>query len=355
MLIARAPVRISFAGGATDFPAYYLKYGGMVVSATIDKYFYTFVTVNDAEDIQITSSDYHTFYRHRGNEQLLWDGDLALPRAILHHFGLERSLSMFLASEIPPGTGLGSSSAVAVAIVKALSTLCDQPLTKQEVAELACQIEIEKLAMPIGRQDQYAASFGGINVIAFNREGVKVIPLEIPSATLRALERSLMLFFTGSSRNSISILTQQKESSERNEATVLDSLHAIKAMAEETRTCLEQGDLGRFGEILHRSWQHKKRLADGITTPWIDECYELALSKGALGGKITGAGGGGFLMLYCDPQHQEDVTAALEGRGLSRMDFHFDFGGARILMNATRRVRSLPYRPRKEWGGSHIG
>ncbi|MCL6431219.1 MAG: GHMP kinase [Anaerolineae bacterium] len=337
MLIARAPVRISFAGGGTDLPAYYTRYGGMVVSSAIDKYFYVFLTVHRGENTQIMSSDYQTFYRQPVGQDMLWEGDLALPRAVLNHFDIREGLSMFLASQVPPGTGLGSSSTVAVAMIKALSALRGQPLSRKEVAELACTVEIEKMGMPIGKQDQYAAAFGGLNAITFSREGVAVEPVRARPEVIQTLERDILLFFTGTARNSADILSRQRESSARDEPRVIESLHAIKAMAKETLACLEEGDLTRYGRLLHESWQRKKQLAPGITNPLIDECYEAALRAGAVGGKITGAGGGGFLMVYCEPPFQEAVTQALEARGLRRMEFRFDYEGARILVHSRRR------------------
>ncbi len=338
MLIARAPVRISFAGGGTDLEAYYRKYGGMVVSTAIDKYFYVFLNVNQSNALQISSSDYRTFYRYDPDTAFLWNGDLALPRAVLHHFGVRRGASMFLASEIPPGTGLGSSSSVAVAVIKALSTACGLTLSRQEIAELACYVEIDKIGMPIGKQDQYAASFGGLNVITFDQAGVTVEPLNITPGTRQQLEQNILLFFTGTARDSAAILTHQRESSRRDEPRVIEALHAVKQIAIEVRDCLEQGDLTRFGQLLDRAWQHKKRFAPKVTNPFINECYQRALDAGALGGKITGAGGGGFLMLYCEEEHQSAVTRALAKKELRRMDFRFDVDGARVLMNTGLRL-----------------
>jgi len=334
MLIARTPVRISFGGGGTDLEAYYGRYGGCVVSTTIDKYFYVFLNVNEDDDIQVSSSDYHTFYRHDPDQVLLVDGDLALPKAVLSHSRIHKGLSMFLASEIPPGTGLGSSGSVAVALVKAISTACGLNLSKEEIAELACHIEIDKLGMPVGKQDQYAAAFGGLNFITFTSEGVAVEPLGVAPEILRGLERNLLLFFTGASRDSARILKEQKRSSEKDDPQVIAALHAVKETALEVKACFERGDLRRLGELLDLNWQHKKRFASGITNPLIDECYALALANGAIGGKITGAGGGGFLMLYCEPEYQAKVTEALEAKGLRRMNFRFERDGARILMNA---------------------
>jgi D-glycero-alpha-D-manno-heptose-7-phosphate kinase len=338
MLIARAPVRISFAGGGTDLEAYYGKYGGFVVSTSINKYFYAFVAANPDGGVQVSSSDYRTFYRCSPGEEPFWDSTLSLPRAILDHFGIRAGLSLFLASEIPPGTGLGSSSAVTVALVKALSAAQGMMLAPNEVAEIACSIEIEKLEQPIGKQDQYASAFGGLNAITFGSEGVCVEPLHLAPETRRELERNILLFFVGSARVSSDILGEQKKASAQETPEVIQALHAIKQAAFEVRDCFEKGDLQRFGELLDFNWQNKKRLSPGVTTPLIDRCYELARANGALGGKITGAGGGGFLMVYCEEAHQERVTRALMAEELRRMDFHFDTTGARILMNASSRL-----------------
>jgi D-glycero-alpha-D-manno-heptose-7-phosphate kinase len=194
MIIARAPVRISFAGGGTDLPAYFMEHGGAVVSTTIDKFVYVVLTVHARPDLQILSSDYRTFFRHTGGEVLFWEGDLNLPKAILHEFGIEGGASMFLASEVPPGTGLGSSSTVTVASLKAVSAACGRSMTKMELAETATHIEVEKLGMPIGYQDQFAAAFGGLNYFEFRRRRNKAEPLRVAQQTidgLRAASSSL--------------------------------------------------------------------------------------------------------------------------------------------------------------------
>lgn len=340
MLIARAPVRISFAGGGTDLPAYYEQYGGCVISTSIDKYFYVFLQPSPDPTLQITSSDYQTFYRQEAaaDQEFFWEGDLSLPRAILHHFGVTRGVSMFLASEIPPGTGLGSSSSVAVAIVKAITTAKGGKPSPYEVAELASYIEIEKMGMPIGKQDQYATAFGGLNRIEFERNQVTVTPLELSEKTVTQLEEHLMLFFTGSTRAASNILSQQKAASEQKDPQVLEALHAVKAMVKDVQTALERGDVDALGDILHESWERKKRFAHNVSNTRLDELYALARANGARGGKITGAGGGGFLMLYCAPAAHKAVTHALEQCGSKRMAFHFETGGARVLINAGLRL-----------------
>ncbi len=322
-------MRISFGGGGTDLEAYYAKYGGLVISSAINKYFYAVITTDESDDLQVISADYRSLFRHSPYNDLFWDGDLALPKAILHHFGIRRGINLFVASEVPPGTGLGSSSAAAVTMVRAISTLVEQPLTKQQVAELASYIEIGKMGMPIGKQDQYASAFGGLNKITFSNEGVTVEPLHIDLDVRKTLERRLMLFFTGSSRESTSILKHQRKSTQDRDEVVLQALHNIKRVAVDVQSCLERGDLDEFARLLDYAWQEKRRLAPGLSTGFIDELYTLALEKGASAGKITGAGGGGFLMLYCHEEAQDIVTTALEERGLKRMNFHFDQQGAR--------------------------
>jgi D-glycero-alpha-D-manno-heptose-7-phosphate kinase len=351
VLIARTPVRVSLAGGGTDLPVYYERHGGFVVSTSIDKYFYVFAHLTASGSVQISSSDYRVFDRHRAGESPLWDGDLGLVKAALDEFGIDRGLSLFLASQVPPGTGLGSSSTVAVALVKVLATLRGLALPTAEVAERACRLELEKLRSPIGKQDQYAAAFGGLNALTFSADGVLVEPLHLAGDTRETLEESLLLFFTGSSRLANVILSQQQRSSADQQGDTVTALHAIKALAVDVRRSLERGDLRNFGMLMGSGWEHKKRLAPGVSNPQIDELYELARRHGALGGKLAGAGGGGFLMLYCEDRYQGAVTDALEAAGLYRMDYRFDQSGAQVLLNtlpftATRWVASTEHQMR---------
>lgn len=348
MLIARAPLRISLAGGGTDLEAYFVRNGGLVVSATINKYFYVILTRTIDDAVQITSADFRTFERRASGSILSPDGELGYLKSILHEFGVTKGLSVFTASEIPPGTGLGSSSTVAVAMIKALATLCDRRASKLEIAELASFIEIRKLGRPIGLQDQFAASFGGLNVIEFSADGTTVTPLRLPLERRDQLERSILLFYTGSSRNAATILSEQRRSSEKADPRVIENLHGIKRDALEVRQALLEGRLRRVGEILHHSWQRKKQLASGVSNERIDKLYSMALEHGAIGGKLAGAGGGGFLLLYCEPGCQNEVTTALEAEGLTRMTFHFDDGGAQVLVNSLPDVPGLVY-PEGRW------
>ncbi|MHB8490733.1 MAG: GHMP family kinase ATP-binding protein [Solirubrobacteraceae bacterium] len=333
MLITRAPVRISFAGGGTDLASYYERHGGLVVSATIDKYFYVFANAIEADSVQISSSDYRAFFR-AGREQPLWDDDMSLPRTLLREFGIDAGISLFLASEIPPGTGLGSSSTVCVALAKALGALRGLAMTKAQIAEVASRIEIDELGMPIGRQDQYASAFGGLNVIRFAPDGVEVEPLDLPMDVVRALERRALLFFTGSSRSAASILEQQRSATQRGDADVLARLHRIKEIALEVVELLRAGDVDALGPLLDRSWREKRGIAPAISNEGIDRWYRLAKENGATGGKILGAGGGGFMLAFTPEEAQPAVTAALEAEGLLHVDYSFESGGAVVLMNA---------------------
>jgi D-glycero-alpha-D-manno-heptose-7-phosphate kinase len=334
MLIVRAPMRISLAGGGTDLAAYYMDRGGRVLSAAINKHFYAMVEVGGQTDVQITSSDYGTFYQHRSDEPLFCEGDLSLPKAVLQHFGIARGARVFLASEVPPGTGLGSSSAVAVALVKALATLLRQPLTPAQVAAIACYIEIEKLGMPIGLQDQYASAFGGINTFEFSASGVAVRPLTLSPETVTELESRLLLFFTQSSRNSSTILRSQRDDTARRASQVMDALDGLKELAAESAKLLQAGRVDEFGRLLDTSWILKKRLSAGVTNADVDRYYAAARANGAVGGKLTGAGGGGFLMVLSEQGAQRRLTQALEELGLYRMDFRFEASGAQVLMNS---------------------
>lgn len=334
MLIARAPVRISYAGGGTDVEPYCTKYGGLVVSAAIDKYFYVFISPNGNGATQVSSADYRAFLRlANGSDPIGIGGELKHAEAALRYVGVDHGYSVFMASQVPAGSGLGSSSAVAVALVKGLSTLKHASLSKAELAAAACDIELNTLRMPIGRQDQYASAFGGVNSIRFSAHEVEVAPVVAPDGTLELLERSTMLFYTGLVHDSSVILRDQKARMSDATHSNLNQLHAIRRAAELVREALLRGDVNSVGPIMHESWIAKQTLSLGITNEAIDRAYATALAAGALGGKIAGAGGGGFLLLLCAPERQGEVETALHQLGLIRADFHFDFAGARVLMN----------------------
>jgi len=335
VMIARSPLRLSLGGDGTDLPAYYKRHGGLVISTTISYHVYTILTTGSPNGVQIISADYSAYRQQPTCEDLIWNGDLRLPKAIARYFNVHDELTIFLASQIPPGTGLGLSGSLAVSMIKALAFWCGLDLGPMDVAELACQIEIEELEMPVGKQDQYTAAFGGLNCLRFSRAGVTVEPLQISDETHRALERGLMLFFTGASRRSSTILQQQNLASQQGDRATICKLDAIKELALEMRATLVEQDLEAFGDLLHRSWMQKRQLTDGITNPFLDQCYKTAREEGALGGTLTGAGGGGFLMLYCPEEHQDNVTQALTDMGLQHQPFTLQNGGVEVMQATT--------------------
>lgn len=335
MLIVRSPVRISFGGGGTDLPAYYQQYGGAVLSTAINKYFYTVLGARSDQSIQIISSDLRICEAWSDFTAMqLRDGGLEIPVAVLKDLDREVCVDLFLASEIPPGTGLGSSASVCVNVLKTLTSYLHMPMSKHELAERAFHIARNVLHRHVGKQDEYAAAFGGLNFIEFLPDGSShVEPIDPGPAIISELQNSLMLFFTGAAHHSWNILAEQEKLTEQGSRRSVEALHEIKELARRMRDALRVGELREFAAMLDESWSAKKRVSSQISNSRIDSLYELARRHGALGGKITGAGGGGFLLLFCEPPRQEDVRRALAAEGLKEMTFLFDFQGAQVLVN----------------------
>ena len=334
MVIVRAPFRISFGGGGTDLAAYYNRFGGFVISAAITHYCYVVADQSPDGGIHINSADYRVHEAYTRGEVPAVKGKLALAKAAIAYFAnhglLERGVNLFLASEVLPGTGLGSSSAMTVALVQALATHLSMPIRAIEAAELACKLEIEHLGMPIGKQDQYASACGGLNVIEFTASGVDVTPVDLPADVITSLSSRLLLFSTGQTHNSAAILRQQQADTQ-NKSRTIESLHRIKALAKNMREALIDEDLDHFGQLLDLSWREKRSLSKKISTATIDHYYNAARKAGALGGKIVGAGGGGYLLLYCSTHCQQAVRETMTRFGLREITFDFDFAGARVL------------------------
>jgi D-glycero-alpha-D-manno-heptose-7-phosphate kinase len=335
MLIVRTPVRISFAGGGTDLPAYYERFGGAVVSAAISKHFYTILQKRTDGKVQVISSDLRAIETWEDITKMSCQGsDLEIPLSVLKELGCKVSVSLFLASEIPPGTGLGSSASVCVNVLKTLTSYLRSPVSKYELAERAFHIARNTLGKPVGKQDEYAAAFGGLNYIRFNPDGsTSVEPIAMDDLILRELQKNLMLFFTGVSHNSWRILDEQEKSTRSERGPAVHCLHEIRRLADSMRAALQSGDLDQFGKLLHEGWMAKKQVSDKISTSRIDEMYAAACDAGAAGGKITGAGGGGFLLIYCVQPAQEAVRKALAALGAREMTFEFDFHGAQVIAN----------------------
>jgi D-glycero-alpha-D-manno-heptose-7-phosphate kinase len=347
MLIVRSPVRISFGGGGTDLPVYYEQFGGAVLSVAINKYFYTTLGARNDGRVQVISSDLRVFENwHDIANMSIQGSELEIPLAVLKEVGCTVSVDLFLASEIPPGTGLGSSASVCVNILKTLTNYLHKPMSKYQLAEQSFHIARNVLGKHVGKQDEYAAAFGGLNYISFKEDGsTDVESLDLDPVILREFQSNLMLFFTGSSHHSWSILQEQESSTRAHTTSTLDALHEVKAVALRMREALKAGELRQFGELLHESWLAKRRISNKISTPRIDQLYACAREHGAIGGKITGAGGGGFLLLYCEAIRRRAVHEALLKEGIQEMAFGFDMQGAQVIVND-------PFIDSDEQGGS---
>jgi len=330
VLVGRAPLRISFAGGGTDLPAFYTKFGGGVLSAAINVYNYCVLEKRRDKKIRITSADYKRkeFFYDIGEVDRA--KPLNLVKETIRYFSPVSGFNVFIVSEVPTGSGLGLSSAVVVNMAGVLSSLKNKKITKAKMAEIASRIEIDVCKRPIGKQDQYASSFGGLNFIKFGKKTI-VEPIDVSKKILKKLEGNLLLFFTKKTLNSAKVLSKQKRLIGKKDKRAISSLISLKELAVEMRKSVEKGDLAAFGELLHSSWEMKKKITSGISSGKIDDFYKLARRNGALGGKISGAGGRGFLLFYCPGEKQEKVRHALSRGGLEELDFKFDFKGAQIM------------------------
>jgi D-glycero-alpha-D-manno-heptose-7-phosphate kinase len=324
MIMTRSPLRISLGGGGTDLPSYYREHTGFVISAAIDKYVY--ITLNEAFTPQIILK-----YSRLEHVERVDQIQHPIIREALKLTGVSGpNLEIVSISDIPAGTGLGSSGTFTTALLRALHTLNRNNVTSQELAEQACHIEMNLLREPVGKQDQYIAAFGGIVCFHFLPDDrVEVEPLQLPSDVCANLEDSLALFFTGYTRSASQILEDQDRRSKEKDGEVIANLDYIKSLGYQSKEMLQKGHLRCFGELMHAHWEHKKRRCRAMTNPEIDELYNLGRRHGAVGGKLIGAGGGGFLMFYTEDRTR--LRKAMRDAGLREVRIHFDFAGATVL------------------------
>ena len=325
MIITRSPLRITLGGGGTDLPSYYRKNGGFLIAAAIDKYVYVtvmrpftsgiFLKYSQLEHVEAVDDVQHPIIREA--IRLL---DFKTPQ-----------IEITTSADIPTGTGLGSSGSFTTALLKALYAHRRRLLLPGELAKLACEIEIDRLHEPIGKQDQYIAAYGGITCFEFNPDDtVKAYPLSIKMNTLYDLEDNMLLFFTGFSRSAGAVLKDQDSRSKNNDEEMLLNLHHTKELGLRSKKALENGKTAEFGELLHEHWLHKRIRSSGMSNPQIDEWYDLAMKNGALGGKLVGAGGGGFLLFYA--QNRNQLRKAMNDAGLEEVRFRYDFEGTKVLI-----------------------
>lgn len=341
MIITRTPFRLTLGGGGTDLPSFYEEHGGFILAVGIDKYMYLAVNtpiVDDKIRVRYTSSELVD-----NVDQV----EHTLAREALRYFNISTGVEIVSIADVPAGTGLGSSSCYMVGLLNGLHALMQRQASPWQLAEEACHIELEILKKPIGKQDQYMAAFGGLTTLEISSDGVvRVMPLNLGVDLVEALENNLLLFFTGETRNAAGILAQQDQSTKDRNRLVVSSLLEIKDIGIEIRDSILCGNLRRFGELLDVHWQSKKRLSAGITNPQIDAWYELAKYHGAIGGKISGAGGGGFLMLYCDGRKAE-LREAMRRAGLRELRFRIEFEGSKVVFDIVSRDGRLAHLARQ--------
>jgi D-glycero-alpha-D-manno-heptose-7-phosphate kinase len=325
MIITRSPLRISLGGGGTDLPSYYGNHTGFLVAAAIDKY--VCITLHQTFVPELIVK-YSRLERVRTADEV----QHPIIRESLRLAGVDGAgLEITSMADIPAGTGLGSSGSFTTALLKALHAQNKSLIHPRELAEQACHIEIDRLGEPIGKQDQYIAAFGGVTCFQFLPDGrVEAWPLRLSAETLYNLEDNLLLFFTGYSRSASSILREQDVRSKQADPKMVENLHYVKELGIQGKDALERGDLRRFAELMNVHWRHKKERSGGMSNGDIDRWYDLALANGALGGKLIGAGGGGFLMFYAEEKTR--LRRALAETGLREVRFRFDFEGTKVVL-----------------------
>lgn len=326
MIITRSPLRVSLGGGGTDLPSYYEGYGGFLLAAAINKYVY--VTVNRPFQEGITLK-----YTQVENCNEISEVSHPIIREALKIMNLKTpQIEISAIADIPSGTGLGSSGSFTTGVLKALFAHYRRNIHPHELARLACSIEIDKLNEPVGKQDQYIAAFGGITSFSFQPDGTVLSePLAISTDTLHNLEDNLLLFFTGISRSASSILSDQDKKSKANNEAMIDNLHFVKELGYKSRDALLNADTSYFGELMHEHWEHKRGRSQGMTNDFINDAYEAAIKNGAIGGKLVGAGGGGFLMFYA--HDKEKLRVSMNSFGLEEVRFQFDFEGTKVILS----------------------
>ena len=325
MIITRSPLRISLGGGGTDLPSYYRRHSGFLLAGAIDKYVY--ITVHQTFQPGL-------IVKYSKLEQVRQIEEIQHPiiRESLKLMEIkEPSMEITSMADIPAGTGLGSSGSFTTALLKALHCYLKSPVPAHELAEEACQVEIDRLKEPVGKQDQFIAAYGGLTCFHFlPNDKVEATALKIGSETLYNLEDNLLLFFTGYSRSASHILADQNEKSKVHDATMIDNLHFTKELGYQSKEALEAGDLRKFAEQMKLHWEHKRQRSGGMSNPDIDKWYDLAMNNGALGGKLIGAGGGGFLMFYSEDKTR--LRHAMSRAGLREVRFRFDFEGSKAVV-----------------------
>lgn len=330
MIVSRAPVRFSLGGGGTDLPSYYEKFGGFLVTAAIDSYVYITANKRFYDDIRLAYSQTEIVPNVESIQHRIF-------REALRMTDISRAIELTSVADVPANSGLGSSSSFTVALLNALHTYKREFVSSRQLAEEACELEMVRLGEPIGKQDQYIAAFGNITALTLDHDGtVHVEPVPIRDEVLDELQNNLVIMYSGIERAASSVLEEQGNRVQKRDQSTIDGMHRIKQLGHEVRDLLVNGDIDQYGELLHEHWTNKRRLASKMTDDRIDEHYDAARRAGAIGGKLMGAGGGGFFMFYTRPADKRRVWETMTQRGLKPLRFRFDLDGARIVANMHR-------------------
>lgn len=341
---SKAPVRISFGGGGTDVSPYPEERGGCVVSTTINKFVWSTLTPRKDKEICIESYDYMRSLKFRSLDEVVYGDELDLIKAVIKKMNdTSQGVNIFARGDVPPKSGIGGSASAFVSIIGLFNHIRRKKMNSYEIAELAYHLEREELKNKGGRQDQYASVFGGLNFIEFRGgDDVRLIPLKISEDNYLELEKNLVLAYVSKRAESGDIISEQIKSYSKKEKEIVGALDAVKEIALEMKDALMSGDLNYFGELLHRGWESKKKFNPMVTTSFIDDLYAFARKYGAVGGKITGAGGGGHMVFYCEPNKEQVVKEKLKAAGANVIDFSFDRNGLQ-----TWKIEEIPKRRKR--------
>jgi len=327
MIVSRTPFRITLGGGGTDLPSYYKEHGGFIFSFCLSKYMYICINRPSADDL--IRLKYSISESVESVEDLQHD----IAKACLQRVNINSRIEIASLSDIPAGSGLGSSSTYTVGLLNALHSLNGEYKSLEFLADEACKIEMDILKKPMGKQDQYLAALGGFVMLEIDKDGtVKSEKIQLDKSIMNELNRNLLIFYTGQQRKNDKILKEQDDSTKNNQEEVLNSLHYIKESGYKILDIVKSGNLDELGGMFRDHWEMKKKLSSGVTNDKIDSIYNIALNNGATGGKITGAGGGGFFTFYCSQDHQK-LRNAMKAEGLKELDYSFDLDGSRIISN----------------------
>jgi len=338
MIFGMSPVRISFAGGGTDVPEFYSKYGGNVITSAISQFTYVIIHPRNDNSFQAFSPDFQKHYKPTSFSKLTIEDGTEIASSTIKYLKYKMGINVILFSDVPGGSGLGASSSLTVNLVNLIAYLKNEKWSKQKIAETAFHVGRKILHWPIGKQDEYASAYGGLNFIKFEKNKVSVNPIKLKKSSEKELENNLLLFFVGKTRNSANILSEQINRIKQNNNTTVDSLLYVKNLTLEMHDSLKKSDLTNFGNLLHQGWMAKRKFSSGVTNNAIDKIYSKALDSGAIGGKLTGAGGGGHMLFYCESKKQKSLIKEMTRLGLSQVKFNFYYDTPKITDTSNMKI-----------------